>query len=56
MWQVGSNGAGKRHWFVWRKLDNRPQETLNDNRGSVRWFGSMSTAARAAQKANNEHR
>ena len=58
-WQVGSNGAGKRHWFVWRHGPStattyQGAQTARDSRGNARRFGSFGSALRVATALNNE--
>lgn len=48
-WQVGSNGAGKKHWFVWRHgaSTNTTYEgmiTAKDKRGNIRRFANEASA------------
>jgi hypothetical protein len=54
-WFPASNGVRARHWFVMRKNTDGSVSVLEDKRGNYRWFGSLESAQRAADKANAAH-
>lgn len=54
-WRVASNGAGKRHWFLYRPVGRngrREEYETKDGTRLVR-FASLESAQRTADRLNN---
>lgn len=51
MWQVGSNGAGVRHWFIWcaRYEGNKMHRNV---KGNIVRYANRESAQRVADRLN----
>lgn len=51
-WRPASNGAGKRHWFVYRDAPDVSDRYHFDRAGRLIRYADMSGAQRAADRLN----